>query len=447
MSARTGEETPEPGKGSGFESGPGGLGELFSGPWPLLARRAHAFARAGLSGFDGEPRNPQEEDEALRAAVASLAKASLTAFCVPTPWAGWGSDRESPSPAAVALTAETNGSGAWEPEGWSGLLREIASGPGEGPSARALCLLRETLAWHSGLVDLAFVMQGLGSYPIALAGSAEVRDRWLPAVARGKAIAAIGLTEPGAGSDLGGIALTARRSGGDYVLDGEKTFITNAPVADLICLFARTSDDGVRGLSAFAVPADHPGLDRSGRMEVIAAHPIGSLRFNAVRIPVAWRLGEEGEGARIALATLSRFRPTVGAAAVGLARRALDEATQRAKERVQFGRPLAEQQGIQAKLADAATHLAAARLLVAQAALKLDAGQKAVRESSMAKLFATETAAAVADEAVQIFGGLGVMKGTIVERIYREVRAMRIYEGTSEIQRTVIAKELLRDEP
>src|SRR5262249_35092462 len=197
---------------------------------------------------------------------------------------------------------------------------------GGGPSARALCLLREILAWHSGLLDVALVMQGLGSFPLALGGSDELKDHWLPAVATGRAVAAIGLTEPGAGSDLAAIALTARRDGGDYVLDGEKTFISNAPIADFVSVFARTAEGGARGLSAFAVPCDRPGVDRTGRLELMASHPIGVLRFENVRIPATWRLGEEGEGAKIALATLARFRPTVGAAAVGLARRALDEA-------------------------------------------------------------------------------------------------------------------------
>jgi len=424
--------------------GPGDLGDLFGGPWPALAHRAREFAERERGRLEEEPRDAASEQALFREALSALGREGLLGFTVPAAFAPPTERSRGAGVTETVLAAETNGRSV-SPEGsLEQMLRVAAEAPGGGPSARALCLLREILAWHSGLADLAFVMQGLGSFPLALAGSKELKARWLPRVARGEAIAALGITEPGAGSDLGAIALSARRDGDDYVLDGDKTFISNAPLADLVCVFARTAPGGIKGLSAFAVPGDQPGLDREGRIETIAAHPIGSLAFRQVRIPAAWRLGEEGEGASIALATLARFRPTVGASAVGMARRALDEAIRRSKERRQFGKALAEQQGIQTKIADGATDLEAARLLVARAAVALDAGERAVRESSMAKLFATEAAGRIADEAVQIFGGLGVTRGSTVERIYREVRALRIYEGTSEIQRTIIAREVLK---
>jgi acyl-CoA dehydrogenase len=331
----------------------------------------------------------------------------------------------------------------------AGLLETLLPARGAA-SVTAVCAVREELAAISGLADVMFVMQGLGSAAIGMAGSAGIRERWLPRVARGEAIAAIALTEPEAGSDVGHIATRAARDGGDYILDGTKVYISNAGIAGIYTLFARTGtvESGRKGLSAFALPADTPGLSVRRRLTVSAPHPIGELQLAGCRVPAAWRLGEEGEGFDIAMRVLDRFRPTVGAAACGFARRALDEACARARGRRQFGREIAQFQAIRFKLADMAVSLDAARLLVGRAARLLDAGAPAAscrRASAMAKLYATEAAQRIADEAVQIHGGLGVTRGHIVERIYREVRALRIYEGTSEIQRLVIAHSLIKD--
>ena len=331
----------------------------------------------------------------------------------------------------------------------AGLLEILL--PAQGPaSVASVCAIREELARVSGLADVMFVMQGLGSGAIAMAGSAEIRERWLPRVARGEVIAAIALTEPEAGSDVGAIATRAVRDGGDYILDGTKIYISNAGIAGIYTLFARTGTEGSgrTGLSAFVLPADTPGLTVRRRLTVSAPHPIGELQLKGCRVPAAWRLGEEGTGFDIAMRVLDRFRPTVGAAACGFARRALDEAAARARGHRQFGKEIAQFQAIRFKLADMAVALDAARLLVGRAARLLDAGAPAAacrRASAMAKLYATEAAQRIADEAVQIHGGLGVTRGHIVGRIYREVRALRIYEGTSEIQRLVIAHSLIKD--
>ena len=396
------------------------LPELLGETYASLAERACAFAQRELAGLEEEPQDAAAEDALARQSLSKLAREGLLAYAVPA------AETTQHPATATALVAGANG------------------GAASTPDVRSIAILRETLAYWSGMADLAFVMQGLGSFPIALAGSPELKGRWLAAVAGGEAIAALAITEPEAGSDLASIRLEARKDGGDYLLDGVKTLISNAPIADLVTVIARTGPgEGSKGLSGFAIPGRHAGLDRSERLRLIAAHPIGVLRFSGCRVPASWRIGGEGDGARIALATLSRFRPTVGAAAVGFASRAFDEARRRAKERVQFGRPLAEFGAIQCKLAEMATLIDAARLLVYRAAAALDAGERGARESSMAKLFATEAASQVADEAVQIFGGLGVVRGTAVERIYREVRALRIYEGTSEIQRSIIAREIV----
>jgi acyl-CoA dehydrogenase len=339
----------------------------------------------------------------------------------------------------------------------AGLLRHAA--PPEGvPSAREVCAIREALAHGDGLADVMFVMQGLGSTAIALAGSAALRSRWLPEVASGRVVAAFALTEPEAGSDVGAIATRAARDGDGYVLDGEKCFITNAGIAGLYTVFARTGEagSGSRGLSAFAVDAASDGLHVE-RTTVIAPHPIGRVIFSGCRVPAACRLGDEGAGHDLALRVLDRFRPTVGAAAVGFGRRALEAAIDHAKRRRQFGKPLSDQQAIRFKLADMATHLHAASLLVWRAACLADAPPDVPdapaaspgarrRAAAMAKLYATEAAQRIVDEAVQIHGGLGVTRGQVVERLYRDVRALRIYEGTSEIQRLVIARTLLRDD-
>ncbi len=311
---------------------------------------------------------------------------------------------------------------------------------------RALCVVREHLAYESSLADLMFAMQGLGSFPITLAGSYELKCRILPRVKSGQAIAAFAITEPEAGSDVSAIQTTARRDGPDFVLDGVKTFISNAGLADFYTVFAKTGPDkGSKGISAFVVEKDTPGFSFEEKIELIAPHPIGRVRFEQCRVPSSNLLGEEGQGFRIAMATLDTFRATVGAAAVGLAWRALDEALAYAKHRVQFGRPISEFQATQMKLAEMATELDAARLLVYRAAWMkdTDAG-RVTKESAMAKLFATEAAGRIIDAAVQIHGGAGVVRGSVVERLYREVRALRIYEGTSEIQKLVIANQLLR---
>ncbi len=310
---------------------------------------------------------------------------------------------------------------------------------------RSLCIARETLARHSGLADFAFAMQGLGSAPISLFGSEALKAACLPQVMAGDRIAAFALTEPESGSDVAGMTTTARRQGGDFVIDGAKTFISNAGIANHYVVFARTGEDeGAKGLSAFVVEADTPGLVVSERIAVIAPHPLGTLEFKDCRVPESRLLGRPGDGFRIAMATLDVFRSTVGAAALGFARRALDEALSRASSRQAFGRKLAQFQLIQAKLADMALKVDAAALLVYRSAWTKDmVADRVTRESSMAKLYATEAAQEVIDEAVQIFGGMGVVSGVAVERLYREVRALRIYEGTSEIQRLVIARETL----
>lgn len=309
---------------------------------------------------------------------------------------------------------------------------------------RTLSLARETLAYRSALADFAFAMQGLGSGAITLYGSQELRERYLPRVASGDAIAAFALSEREAGSDVAALAATAVRDGDEYVLDGEKTWISNAGIADVYVVFARTSNDGARGLSAFVVDAYHPGLEVTERIETISPHPLGALRFDDCRIPASQRIGDEGQGFKIAMATLDVFRTTVGAAALGFGRRALDETLRHTASRSLFGAPLSALQLTQASIADMATDLDASALLVYRAAWTKDSGAARVtREAAMAKLFATEAASRVCDRAVQLFGGLGVTRGEIAERLYRDVRALRIYEGASEIQRIVIARQTL----
>ena len=310
---------------------------------------------------------------------------------------------------------------------------------------RSLCLVRETLARISGLADFAFAMQGLGSASIALYGSDELKKRYLPKVCAGTQIAAFALSEPDSGSDVAALQMTARRDGDGYVLDGVKTWISNGGIADHYVVFARTGEaPGAKGLSAFVVEADTRGLDAAERIQVIAPHPLATLRFSNCRVPTSHLLGKLGEGFKIAMATLDIFRATVGAAALGFARRALDEALARASARQVFGQRLAEFQHTQMKLADMAVDVDAAALLVYRAAWTRDRmAERVTREASMAKLFATETAQRVIDAAVQIHGGLGVVTGVPVERLYREIRALRIYEGTTEIQKLVIAGQLL----
>ncbi len=333
--------------------------------------------------------------------------------------------------------------------GEAGFLRIAVPEPyGDDASldARSLCLMRETLARHEPLADFVYAMQVLGSAPISLFGKPDQKDAWLEDVAAGRKIAAFALSEKEAGSDVTAMSMRADKKGGDYVLNGGKTWISNAGVADFYVVFARTGE-GKRGISAFVVPAETNGLEVSERTPVIAAHPLGSLEFTNCRAPADSLLGGPGDGLRIALGTLDLCRSTVGAAAVGMARRAYSEALQRARERQLFGGTLGDLQLTQAALADMATSIDAAALLVYRAAWTRDSGQERItREASMAKLFATEHAQKVIDRAVQLFGAEGVRAGSVVERLYREIRALRIYEGASEIQKLLIARHELRED-
>ena len=319
-------------------------------------------------------------------------------------------------------------------------------GVAEHIDSRSLCIARETLARHEGLADFAFAMQGLGSGAISIAGSEELKQRYLPRVARGEAIAAFALSEPDAGSDVGAMSASARREGDHYVLDGEKTWISNGGIADFYCVFARTGEAaGARGISAFVVDADAPGLEVAARIELIAPHPLASLRFSGCRVSAAQRLGEPGQGFKVAMRTLDIFRASVAAAALGFARRALDEAIARVKRRKMFGQTLADFQLTQAAIADMATAIDSAALLTYRAAWLRDVkGVGTTREAAMAKMVATESAQQVIDRAVQIFGGLGVVSGHPVEKLYREIRALRIYEGATEVQKLIIARETLK---
>ena len=330
----------------------------------------------------------------------------------------------------------------------AGALRYAVASPGTKLDVRALCLIREALAYSSALADLAFVMQGLGTYAISQAAPEHVRDFWISRAVEGKAIAAFALTEPDAGSDVAAIKTTARRDGDAYVIDGHKRFISNAGVADFYTVFARTGTDanGRASLSAFVVGARMPGFSVVERTAMIADHPIGEIEFKECRVPAEDMVGAEGDGFVLAMRTMDTFRASVGAAACGMARRALDEAVHHATTRKQFGRLLAEHQLIQEKLADMITELDAARLLVYRAAHLKDTGAARVtREASEAKLYATEAACRIIDSAVQIHGGSGLVRGSVVERLYRDVRALRIYEGTSEIQKLIIASQLLKE--
>ncbi|MES2263910.1 MAG: acyl-CoA dehydrogenase family protein [Pseudomonadota bacterium] len=335
--------------------------------------------------------------------------------------------------------------------GQAGWLKYAIGGTAYGGAAdtidtRALCLIRETLARHAGLADFAFAMQGLGSGAISLFGSAANKERYLGKVASGETIAAFALSEPEAGSDVAAMQCAARLDGDDYVLDGEKTWISNGGIADMYVVFARTGEaPGARGISAFIVDADTPGFEIAERINVIAPHPLARLRFNGCRVPAANRLGEAGQGFKVAMATLDVFRTSVAAAALGFARRALDEALRRATSRKMFGQTLADFQLTQSKLAQMATGIDAAALLTYRAAWQRDQGRKVTKEAAMAKLTATETAQQVIDAAVQMFGGLGVVSEHPVERLYREIRSLRIYEGATEVQQLIIARELLRE--
>lgn len=377
-------------------------------------------ARARDVGRAAEPKLEHlDETAAAFAALALLRDAGLTAWTVP--------QRDGGADARGACAADT-------------------------VSVRALCALRDELAWHSGMLDVMFVMQGLGSFPIALGGSDSLRAQVLPAVARGERIAAFALTEPDAGSSLGDVATRAvkseakssAKSAANWRLDGHKTFISNAGIAHHYCVLARTSGEvgDSKGLTMFYVPADSAGVEVK-RFEVIGPHPIGDVYLRSVEVPDAHRLGAEGQGLELALGTLHRFRTSVAACANGFARRALDESKARLRARKQFGKPLATFQAIRFDLAEMDVRLRAAQLLVDEAAHLVDSGAPSSMAVARAKLFATESAGWICDRAVQHFGGLGVKRGSIVERLYRDVRALRIYEGTSEIQKLVLAKEML----
>jgi acyl-CoA dehydrogenase len=391
--------------------------------WPFFAEshrehaaRLSAWSASRFGTRPGTPPGPHERsraavDAACRTMVAELGEAGFTRFAVP---------------------AGADGDATFD--------------------VRAITLTRELLAWHDGLADFAFAMQGLGSGAIALAGTPALKARYLPAVAAGRAIAAFALSEPDAGSDVAAMRCRARRDGGDYLLDGTKTWISNGGIASFYCVFARTAPAELRadgstsasGITAFVVDADAPGLIVAERIDVIAPHPLATLRFAGCRVPASQRLGEEGEGFRIAMRTLDVFRTSVAGAALGFAQRALDEALHHVAARRMFGRSLADFQLTQATLAQMATEIDAARLLTYRAAWLRDAGSQVTLEAAMAKMSATESAQRVIDRAVQLFGGRGVTEGEIVERLYREIRALRIYEGATEVQQLIIGRELLK---
>ncbi|HYG89192.1 MAG TPA: acyl-CoA dehydrogenase family protein [Azospirillum sp.] len=379
--------------------------------WPFLADshreladEIEGWAATALPEIALHHSDDREVDAAVRRLVTSLGRAGLLSLCVPA--------------------------------GYGGRTPAI--------DVRSLCLARDILARHAGLADFAFAMQGLGSAPISMFGSEAQKRRHLPAVARGEAIAAFALSEPDAGSDVGAMTTRAVQDGDGYRLDGCKTWISNAGLADVYTVFARLGDaPGAKGLAAFVVEAGTPGISVE-RIPVMAPHPLGSVRFDGCRLPADALIGTPGDGFKIAMATLDVFRSTVGAAALGFARRALDEALARSRSRRVFGQRLADFQLTQAKIADMAVAIDAAALLVYRAAWTKDTtGGRVTREASMAKLFATESAQQVIDQAVQIFGGLGVTSGVTVEELYREIRALRIYEGASEIQKLVIAAKVL----
>lgn len=337
------------------------------------------------------------------------------------------------------------GEGGWlrycVPEPYGGKLKSF--------DVRTLALARETLSYYSGLADFSFAMQGLGSGAITIFGSHEQKENYLIPVAEGKKIAAFAISEPEGGSDVAAMGTTAILDGNEYCLNGKKAWISNAGIANFYVLFARTDDaPGAKGLSAFIVDSDTPGITVSERINVIAPHPLGTLSLENCRIPTANMLGNSGDGFKVAMATLDVFRTTVGAASLGFARRAMDEAVARSKQREAFGKPISEFQLIQEKIADMAVKIDAMALLIYRSAWTKDVkGTRVTRESSMAKLYGTEAAQEVIDQAVQIFGGMGVVSGVTVERLYREIRALRIYEGTSEIQKLVIAGQALSQEP
>jgi acyl-CoA dehydrogenase len=334
------------------------------------------------------------------------------------------------------------GQGGWLKPAIAGKLHGGAS---EVIDTRTICLLREELAWHHGLADFAFAMQGLGSGAISLKGTPEQQAAYLPRVAKGDALAAFALSEPDAGSDVAAMQCSALATADGYRLNGVKTWISNGGIADFYVVFARTGEaPGARGISAFIVDANSPGLEIAERIDVVAPHPLATLQFNNVLVPHAKRIGAAGEGFKVAMATLDVFRTSVAAASLGFARRALDESIAWAKQRKMFGGTLADFQITQSKLAQMATLLDAATLLTYRAAWLRDQGQRITQEAAMAKMTATENAQQIIDMAVQMHGGMGVKKGCIVESLYREIRALRIYEGATEVQQLIIGRDLLK---
>ena len=387
---------------------------FFSDSHRELARRLHEWAAMRFAGT-APPEDRESVDIACRQIVRDLGQAGWTRYCAP----------------AIAPAAR----------------REAAAF-----DVRALALIRETLARHHALADFAFAMQGLGSGAISLAGSPELKDRYLPRVAAGEAIAAFALSEPDAGSDVAALRCRASRTAEGYKLQGEKTWISNGGIADFYCVFARTSDPVMRpdgsaaadGISAFVVDAATPGLSIARRIDTLSPHPLATLAFDEVHVPLGQRLGAEGEGFKIAMRTLDVFRTSVAGAAVGFAQRAFDEALAHAAARALFGKTLADFQLTQAALAEMATAIDAARLLTYRAAWLRDCGERATREVAMAKMTATETAQQVIDRAVQLFGGRGVARGEVIERLYRDIRALRIYEGATEVQKLIIGRDLIQ---
>jgi len=367
-----------------------------------LAAAAHAWAATNI-----DEKEPDDVDAACRRLVSDLGRAGWLRYCVTSDYGGALSDLDT----------------------------------------RSICILRETFAYRSGLADFSFALQGLGSGAISLRGSDVLRREYLPRVASGSAIPAFALSEPDAGSDVAAVAATARRKGDAYVLDGTKTWISNGGIADFYVVFARTgASTGSKGLSAFVVDAGTPGLTLESRIDVIAPHPLATMRLRGCEVAAGKRLGEEGDGFKIAMQTLDVFRPSVAAAAIGLARRALDEAMARAGERRMFGQTLADFQLTQAAIGDMAAGIDASALLAYRAAWLRDTGTRRItKEAAMAKMVATETAQQVIDRAVQVFGGLGVTRGVVVERLYREIRALRIYEGATEVQRLIVGRQMLAE--
>jgi acyl-CoA dehydrogenase len=375
---------------------------FFDEPHRALARNLERWAATAIPGGATDPH--ADVDAACRQLVRSLGEGDWLRYCVPA-----------------------SHGGAFEKL-----------------DVRALCICREILARHAGLADFAFAMQGLGAGPISLYGSDALKDRYLPGVRDGERIAAFALTEPEAGSDIGGMRTTAKRDGQGWRLDGAKTFISNAGIADHYVVFARIDGEGDKAFGAFVVDANAAGFAVTERIQTIAAHPLGTIEMANCRVFEEAVVGPVGKGLRVALGTLDVFRSTVAAAALGFARRALSEAIAHARSRSVFGKPLAEHQLTQAKIADMATLVDASALLVYRAAWTRDTvAERVTREAAMAKLHATESAQRVVDDAVQILGGRGVVSGAPVEQLYREIRALRIYEGTTEIQKLIIGGDVL----